>query len=286
MEYLNPAPAPILPQAMWLTYRVVMERPGLNADEVLDLAVPTAMRGRTPSEGSHVKRALDGLQRLGLVQNESGKVSAARVGAAEDFLRLLRRRIVSPPETFGAAFDVPEDLRRGLIWLTRQAPTKALNFELDIEPTTSVFTNPTRWNIFRFWSDALGFSRPALLTTMSADLRQAGSLVIPNPTGAVIDAIRAPFGEPLPRGQQIPITRLVDFLREEIPVLPGHPSATYNGLTGKADEALRALGLALTNAEERQILDLTYQSDPSRVMALPDAHDGRPRYVSAVTIRK
>ena len=69
-------------------------------------------------------------------------------------------------------------------------------------------------------------------------------------------------------------------------MLPGHPSATYDGLTGEADEALRALGLALTSAEERQILDMSYQSDPSGVMALPDAHDGRPRYVSAVSIRK
>ncbi len=34
------------------------------------------------------------------------------------------------------------------------------------------------------------------------------------------------------------------------------------------------------------VLTLTYQSDPSGVMALPDAQHGATRYVSAVTIRK
>lgn len=287
MEYLNPSPAAFLPQTMWLTYRTVMERPGLGAEDVLNLMVPSAIRARTPGgDGVHVKRALDALRRLGLVQSEGGGFTADTVAHAAAFLRQLRHRVVSPPASFGPEFDAPDDLRRGLIWLMRQAPTKPLDFDLDVRPVANVFTNDTRWNAFRPWCDVLGFGQVVLGEPAGPGQRQTGGKVVPNPTGAVIDAIREPFGDPLPSGEQIPIAQLVEFLRVEIPVLPGHPSATYDGITGEADEAMRALGLALTSAEERQILDMTYQSDPSSVMALPDAQDGHPRYVSTVTIRK
>jgi hypothetical protein len=81
---------------------------------------------------------------------------------------------------------------------------------------------------------------------------------------------------------------LVQFLRQELPVLPGHPSATYEGLNEdeEEDNALRVIGLALTAAEELKVLTLKYQSDPSGVMALPDAQHGETRYVSAVTIKE
>ncbi|ADB29932.1 hypothetical protein Kfla_0819 [Kribbella flavida DSM 17836] len=286
MEYLNPSPASFLPQVMWLTYRTVMERPGLGADDILELLAPAAMRQRTPrGDGVHVQRALDALRHLSLVRSEDGRFTADRVTNAAAFLRVLRHRVVSPPDTFGPEFDAPDDLRRGLIWLLRQSPTKPLDFDLDVRPVTTAFTNDTRWNTFRPWCEVLGFGQVVLGVLAGPGQKQGGGKLIPNPTGAVIDAIREPFGDPLPRDEQIPITQLVAFLRAEIPVLPGHPSATYDGLTGEADEALRALGLALTSAEERQILDMTYQSDPSSVMALHDAHDGRPRYVSTVTIR-
>ncbi len=117
------------------------------------------------------------------------------------------------------------------------------------------------------------------------DNRAVGRIV-PNPTRAVVDVILHPFSDDLPRGNQHSINAFVEFLRQELPVLPGHPSATFEGLDANQDNALRVMGFALTGAEELGIVKLDYQSDPSSVMALPDAQHGEARYVSAVTIGK
>lgn len=275
---------------MWLTYRVIMEWPDLGQDEVLGLVTPVAMRAGAPQEGAHAKRALAGLREFGLVQQvEDGLYRAEGVKDAPSFLRLLRHRLVMPPETFGTDFKGAPDLRSGLVWLMRQSPTVPLHYKINVETNMpeGLFINDTRWNGFRWWSLALGFGQSAL-TAMSAGSGRADSMakVVPNPTTAVIDAIEHPLGDPLPRGEQIPINQLLAYLRTEIPVLPGHPSATYEGLVDDRDYGIRALGLALSTAEARQILTMDYQSDPSGVMALPDAQDyGRDRYVSTVTIK-
>jgi hypothetical protein len=79
VEVLNPSPVLCLPQAMWLTYRVIMERPDLSQDEVLNLVTPVAMRSRTPQDGAHVRRALTGLREFSLVQRgEDGLYRAER----------------------------------------------------------------------------------------------------------------------------------------------------------------------------------------------------------------
>src|SRR5690606_38389641 len=139
-----------------------------------------------------------------------------------------------------------------------------------------------RWNTFRMWCDVLGFGQTAL-GAMAKD--KTGSRIVPNPSRAVVDVITHPFVEALPRGEQLPIGRLGQFLREELPVLPGHPSAIFDDVSDD-DSALRVVGHALSTAEEMNVLTLSYQSDPSGVMALPNAQDGGTRYVSAVTIRK
>lgn len=288
MEYLNPSPAAALPQAMWLVYSAAMERPGSDSESLLDLVVPTAMRPHTPSDGSHVKRALSALLKLGLIAGQDGVLAAEKVAGPQEFLRQLRHRIVQPPEKFGPDFDGADDIRRGLIWLMRQSPAQALDYAEDVEQKENadaekkVFVNPGRWNTFRMWCDVLGFGQTAL-DVMAKE--KAGSRIVPNPSRAVVDAISHPFGEALPRGEQLPIGRLVNFLREELPVLPGHPSAIFGGVADD-DNSLRVVGHALTAAEEMNVLTLAYQSDPSGVMALPDAQQGGTRYVSAVTIRK
>lgn len=283
MEYLNPSPAPCLPQAMWLVYRTIMGRPGVSSDELFDLVVPTDMRSSTPSEGGHFRSALSALKKLRLVQTDRDAMRVGQLSGPEAFLRLLRHRIVHPPHAFEEGFDGAEDIRNGLIWLMRESPTGALDYDSDVATRTTVFTNGTRWNTFRTWCDVLGFGQAALevMATGSAQGR-----IVPNPTRAIVDAIKHPFGEPLPRGRQIPIGQCMEFLRAELPVLPGHPSATFAGLEGEDRNALRVVGLALTAAEEVDILKMSYQSDPSGVMALPDAQQGQSRYVSAVTIAK
>lgn len=278
MDVLNPSPALCLPQAMWLTYRTIMERPDLSQEETLALVIPIAMRAGTPSSGGHAIRALRGLREFGLVQQSNdGLYSAARVKDAAGFIRLLRHRLVVPPATLGPEMKGAPDLRQGLVWLMRQIPAQPLYWQ-DVQTSmpANLFTNDTRWNGFRWWSQALGFSRSA---------NPKSAKILADPTEAVIDVILHPVGTPLSRREQIPIQQLLAFLRDDIPVLPGHPSATYDGLVDAGDTDMRALGLALSCAEARGVLSMTYGSDPSGVMALPDAQDhGRNRYVSAVTI--
>jgi len=286
MDVLNPSPALCLPQAMWLIYRTIMECPDLSQEETLALVTPIAMRDSSPGDGAHAIRALRGLREFGLVQHsDEGLYRAAKVEDAAGFIRALRHRLVVPPAAFGPDMKGAPDLRQGLIWLMRQIPAKPL-YWADVETSmpANLFTNDTRWNAFRWWSQALGLSQSAL-SIMGTGANQRGAKIVADPTKAVIDVILHPVGTPLPRREQIPIQQLLAFLRDEIPVLPGHPSATYDGLSGGGDTDMRALGLALSCAEARGVLSMAYGSDPSGVMALPDAQDyGRNRYVSAVTI--
>jgi hypothetical protein len=286
VEVLNPQPALCLPQAMWLVYRVVMTKPDLSRDEVLDLVTPEAMRAGSPQEGAHARRALAGLLEFGLVREIEGLLQAETVRGAYEFLRLLRRRLIVSPDTIGLGFKGAPDLRAALVWLMRQSPLAPLHYSVNVETNMpdGLFTNDTRWNGFRWWSEALGFGQEAL-RSLDPD---GGTMtkIVPNPTSAVIDAIQYPFGDPLPREEQITIDQLLEFLRSELPVLPGHPSATYPGLADEGEPAIAALGLALSTAEQRHLLSMGYQSDPSGVLALPDAQNHRQaRYVSHVTLR-
>lgn len=287
MNILDPGSGALcLPQAMWLVYRVVMERPDLRKEEILDLVTPVAMRSRLPQNGAHVQSALDGLAELRLLRVDAeGLYKADRVRSPHEFLRVLRCRLVSPPEEVGDGFEGAPDLRAALIWLMRRDPLAPLHWRENVETTmpTGLFTNDTRWNGFRWWSEALGFAREGLKSLMAHGGQR--TWIVPDPTIAVIDAIENPMGEPLARGTQLPINDLLAFLRRELPVLPGHPSATYAGPPDEEGQASRALGMALATAEQRRVLSMAYQSDPSGVIALPDAQDfGHDRYVSTVTI--
>lgn len=289
MNILNPGSGALcLPQAMWLVYRVVMERDDLRKEGVLDLVTPAAMRSRLPQNGAHVQSALDGLQELRLLRVDAdGVYSADEVRDSHEFLRVLRRRLVSPPEEVGAGFVGAPDLRAALVWLMRRDPSTPLHWQENVETTmpNGLFTNDTRWNGFRWWSEALGFARVGLKSLMSHGGQR--TWIVPDPTVAVIDAIEHPLGESLPRATQLPIKELLAFLRAELPVLPGHPSATYAGQADEEGGASPALGLALAAAEQRHVLSMGYQSDPSGVLALPDAQNfGQDRYVSTVTIGK
>jgi hypothetical protein len=171
----------------------------------------------------------------------------------------------------------------------RQAPFTPLDWGyVQTANRTQLFTNDTRFNAFRPWSIALGMGMPALSAMVEgAKQKTTGEKIVPDPTQAVIDVILHPLTGQIPRGEQVSIQQLLEFLRAELPVLPGHPSATYDGIADDPDNGLRAVGLALTSAEARGILTMTYQSDPSGVIALPDAQDaGHDRFVSAVTIKE
>lgn len=288
MEVLNPQPALCLPQAMWLVYRTVMTKPDLSQVEVLDMVTPVSMRDASPQQGAHARRALNALREFGLVQVEADLLQAVKVKSASEFLRILRRKLIVPPGEQGPDFDGAPDLRSALVWLMRQSPKVPLHYADNVQTNmpAGLFTNDTRWNGFRWWSEALGFGQRAL-RMLATDGGDTKTKIIANPTVAVVDAIQNPFGDPLPRDERIPIERFLEFLRLELPVLPGHPSATYPGLVDDDDRAIAALGLALSTAEQLKVLTMGYQSDPSGVLALPEAHNYREsRYVSNITIKR
>ncbi|HEY3546911.1 MAG TPA: hypothetical protein VGK17_12610, partial [Propionicimonas sp.] len=261
MDVLNPSPAVALPQTMWLTYKVIMKMPGLDQDKVLSLVVPDAMRAGTSGNGAHATQALDALREFRLViSDQFGGLSVEAVlDAPEAFLRVLRRRLVVPPSSIAPDFVGAPDLRSGLVWLLRQSPAVPLHWgNVQTMIPKGPFVNDTRWNTFRLWSQSLGFSRPSLASLAKAADQKA--TIVPDPTDAVLDALLHPDGTRLPAGESLPIGRLLDFLREELPVLPGSPSAIYEGMDSD-DRALHVLGLALSSAEQRDVLGMSYQSD-------------------------
>lgn len=278
MDLLNPNPSAVLPQAMWLLHSTASAHAGLTQESLFDLVLPQTYRPNAPSNGHHVKAALTALQRLGLLDLDGGTITALEAKDHTEFIRHLRHRLIHPAETFGPDHEEAPSLVKGLRWLLKQSPAKALHYSTDIEAKTDetrdTLTNPTRWNTFRPWCTALGFGHPALII-LDPDSRD--SKIVVDPTPAVIDVIQNPFGEALPRDTQITISHLLNYLQRELPVLPDG--------TGEPAE-LHALGHALLTADALDVLDLVHQSDSPSSLALPYARAGETSLVSAVTIRK
>lgn len=262
-----------------------MARPELSSTELLEDVCPASLEA--PMQGGHVKRSLAALREFGLItSDDNGLLRAEQVPDAQSFVRLLRRRLVVSPGEVSQGFAGAPDLRHGLIWLMRQSPFSPLAWEANVQSEpTSPFVNDTRWTGFRAWAGVLGFSQIAISELNPDKTVKGKGRIVPNPTAAVLDAIRRPFGPPLPVAQPIPITQFLAHIRSELPVLPGHPSAEYEGLPGKEDDMGPALAYALASAEQRGLLKMDYESDPTGATALPDsAVPKKPRYVSTVTI--
>lgn len=285
MKVLDPGQGAVLPQAMWLCYSAIARSAGLTSEEVLSLILPDELRVHAPSDGAHAKQALAALIELELVLEEDGLLTAELVDP-RGFIRRLRYQLVRPASEVSASFEGASDLRSGVIWLMIQDPLTPLHWKSNVQVAMppGLFINDTRWNLFPVWATTLGFARPALRSLVPAGAATR-THVVADPTEAVLDVIAHPFSDPLPVGVQVPIATFMSFLRKELPVIPGHPSATYEGLDGDPKEQLAAVGLALTAAEARGVLTMGYQSDPTGVVALPDrGRQAGARYVSTVQI--
>lgn len=286
MKVLDPGQGVVLPQTMWLCYATVAGVPGLTGEEALSHVLPHELRARAPSDGAHAKQALAALVQFRLISSEDGLLSAEPLDAA-GFIRRLRYQVVRPPADVPESFDGAPDLRSGLIWLMTQSPFVPLHWKSNVQVSMpmGLFTNDTRWNSFPAWATTLGFARPALRTLVEADVASRTHLVA-DPTEAILDVIAHPSSDPLPLGTQIPIANFMSFLRRELPILPGHPSASYEGMNRNPQDQLAAVGLALNSAEARGVLTMGYQSDPTGVLALPDGRrDAGSRYVSTIEIK-
>ncbi|MBF6414621.1 hypothetical protein [Nocardia cyriacigeorgica] len=283
MEILDPSGALILPQTMWLCYSTVASNNGVVKEQVLRLVVPEEMLETVPQKGAHVRSALDGLIELGLIEVDSeGSLSAEPTDVA-GFLRKLRRVVVVFPTDISPSFEGTPDLRKGLVWLMRQNPFVPLHWKTG-DQKEMPFLNGSRWDAFPHWSVALGFARPALkVLSPSSD----GSITA-DPTEAVIDILLNPGSEShFFRGERIQVRAFMDSLRNELPILPGHPSAVYDRMDTDKSNDWAAVGLALNCAEARGVLKMGYQSDPTGVAALPSNEgSGRSRYVSWIEVLK
>lgn len=285
MKVLDPGQGVVLPQTMWLCYSTIAKSSGLSAEELLTVVLPTELRAYAPSDGAHARQALSALVEFDLVSSDEGLLSADPLDSA-GFLRKLRYQLVRPPTEVSPSFEGASDLRSGLVWLMTQNPFVPLHWKSNVQVAMppGLFTNDTRWNTFPTWATTLGFARPALRSLLPSDA-VTRTHVVADPTEAVIGAIFHPFHEPLKVGVQIPIATFMNFLRRELPILPGHPSATYDGMANDPQGQLAAVGLALNSAEARGVLTMRYESDPTGVLALPDgAHNKGTRYVSTVQI--
>ncbi|WP_280505093.1 hypothetical protein [Nocardia farcinica] len=283
MDILNPRPALAMPQTMWLCYSAVANNNGISEDQLFRLVVPEELLDKVPQGGAHVRRAVGDLVELGLIEIDSEGLLSAESNDATGFLRKLRRLVVVPPVDISKSFEGAPDLRSGLIWLMRQSPFVPLHWN-DSDQGRIPFLNDTRWNAFTHWSVVLGFARPAL-KVFSPGVQ--GSITV-DPTDAVIDVLTNPWIEShFPEGERIPVVAFMNSLRSELPIVPGHPSAVYDGMDVHASNEWAAVGLALSCAETRGVLRMGYQSDPSGVVALPgNEGSGRARYVSWIEVMK
>lgn len=283
MDILDPSGALVLPQTMWLCYSTVARNNGVAKEQLFRLVVPEELLETVPQKGAHASSALAGLIELGLVDVDSDGLLSAEPTDIAGFLRKLRRVIVVPPKDISPSFEGAPDLRVGLVWLMRQNPFAPLHWETG-DQNEMPFLNDTRWNAFPHWSVALGFARPALKILGPG----SNGSITADPTEAVLDILLNPKSEShFPSGEQIPVGTFMNALRNELPILPGHPSAVYDGMDTDESSGWAAVGLALNCAEARNVLKMGYQSDPTGVAALPSNEgSGRSRYVSWIEVLK
>lgn len=271
MELLNPSPAPILPRTMWVLYRALMSTPGLTRRELFEAVCPPAMRDETPGNGAHVNRALDALVRYGLVTIDGGPDPETQTLAAEAntspaaFARLVRRRILIGSD---GAEPLPDDLRRGAVWLLSQPPHKRLDQRAADHEVPGLFINDTRWNTFTYWATFLGLGRewPMEPGGLSAD-----------PTVAVADVIRfslAGFDLGLP----IELQSLVQQVETELPVIS-------NESYGAKHDVSHALAYAFRSLSSGGRLVFERRSDARAVVHFPPLPGGSEEIYSHVLIR-
>lgn len=243
MELLN-IPA-ILPGTMWLVFRTLNETRELTREELIEATCPPTMISGTPGEGDHVRRAIDALVTFGMVQSaESDLLRAVDILDLPEFTRILRQRLMPAPD--GSEL-LAGDLVRGLEWLVRQSPNEPYR-----NPSSGVFVNNTRYNMFNFWAPFLGFARDWPLAEGERSV---------DPTGAVQDAILHPFGPELRQGA-LEMSILLRHIESEIPMLR---STDLEGVV----TVLPSTAFALRSLAARGILRLERTADAKNVVRFP-----------------
>lgn len=290
MALLNPSPALTLPAAMWVTFRAVVHAGPLTREDLLALTSPPGIRPvkdgeRRPTDSA--KGALDALLDLRLVAvgaDEKLAPSVVPLVTYASFCAALRSTILGDcPMVPPLDESRTNDLLRALSWLLTTDPmgqpwsesTAAL--ERVPEQQTKVFINPTRWNGFRFWVVALGFS-----VEWDPTEEGRGSRLVADPTRALRDFVAGRYTS----GETVTAARLLQEFRDAVPVLPGGSVSRALGYEMASNEVDRATAYALENARERGWLVVERQADFADTVLLPELDRSGVRPISHVTVQE
>lgn len=290
MALLNPSPVLALPTAMWITYRAIAEFGPLAETDLFALTSPPAIR--TPTEDddplpTHAAReAYRALRDHGMVEaDQRGRVAAvagmitryAAFGAALRS-RLLSRPVAGPPLDESGA----NDLLRALSWLLTTDPisdswneARAAQERVPAGQTL-VFVNPTRWNGFRFWAEALGFAQEPV-----TGAAEGGASLVANPTCALRDFVTSTYAP----GDDLPASRLLEDFRAAMPVVPGGEVSRALGYPRDPREVDRATTYAMESGRARGWLSLEQRADAADTVLFAGLDKpGSVRAVSHVVI--
>ncbi len=299
MALLNTSPTYALPTTMWALTRAITANGRCTEAELLrqvsPLSLQKAAKDQAPTDESavttpHCLVALRTLRELGMVKDADGRLTwnGATPNRYSEFSQQLRNAVFASENFLGVAdrrnAKGSRDLLRGLSWFLTKDPSGRpwtwrevfQDSNAGIDDDTRVFVNEIRWNGFRYWVEALGLGEPEAVFS-----DRPGALT-PDPTRAVRDTILAIYR----KGNEIPVTRLLDDLRERLPVLPGGVIAQALDWSPSGDFLDPATSYALEAGALRGWLKLESRADADRSVLLADlTRTGRHRSVTHVIVK-
>jgi hypothetical protein len=302
MALLNPSPVLPLPVTMWVTARLFMSRKQMSETQILQRSSPLALR--KPSEGSALPDtssaatsnavvALKALHELDLVETDDrGQFKWSLKHQPKDyatFCRQLRGAVLSS-ENFDGVADLKDargarDLLRGLAWFLSKDPVAESwswhqvyqDSSAGTDDETRIFQNATRWNGFRYWSEALGLAEVATLSSVAS-----GALTC-DVTRAVRDVVLTKFR----KDEEVPTGTLLTELREQLPILPGGALSRALGHAVPGRILDRATSYALEAGQVRGWLRLVSRADSADAIQLADLDKpGVHRTISHVVVQE
>ena len=291
MALLNPSPVLALPTTMWITFRTIAELGPLAEPGMFALTSPPAIRASNgddaPPPTQAAREAYRALRDHGMVEtDERGRVAvapaAARPTSYAAFCASLRNLLLSRPVTESPLDESgANDLLRGLTWLLTTDPIgewwneRRAAQERVPARSTPVFVNPTRWNGFRFWAEALGFAEEPVVGAVE------GASLVANPTRALRDFITMTYTP----GDDLPVSRLLGEFRAAVPVVPGGAVSRSLGYARDPQEVDRATTYAMESGHARGWLRLERRADAADTVLLAGLDKpGSVRAVSDVII--
>ncbi len=275
MALLDPSGGLTLPSTMWLTFRAIAEFGPLTEADLFELTSPAAIRPATdendPRPTPPARQAFRALRDHGMVEiDERERIfvlpANSKIPDYTAFCSALRHLLLSrseaepPLDELGA-----HDLLRGLTWLLTTDPiAQSWNESRAAQERvpagqTPVFFNPTRWNGFRFWAEALGFAEKSIFGEA-----EGGASLVANPTRALRDFVTSHYTP----GDDLPVSRLLDDFRTAVPVAPGGLVSRALGYGGDPRAVDRATTYAMESGRARGWLTLERRADAADTVLL------------------